>query len=128
MHKPESVLENETHKILWDFEIPMNPPIPANKPGLVIINKAKEPSIPVDHRVKINENEKRDKYLDLTKELKKLSNMKVTVMPIIIGVLETVPKGLESGLAELEIEGQIETTQTTTLLKLARIPRRALET
>ena len=20
MHKPESVLENETHKILWDFE------------------------------------------------------------------------------------------------------------
>ena len=21
MHKPESVLENETHKILWDFEI-----------------------------------------------------------------------------------------------------------
>ena len=21
MHKPESALENETHKILWDFEI-----------------------------------------------------------------------------------------------------------
>ena len=25
MHKPESVLENETHKILWDFIIQADP-------------------------------------------------------------------------------------------------------
>ena len=24
MHNPESVLENETHKLLWDFEVQMD--------------------------------------------------------------------------------------------------------
>ena len=40
-----------------------------------------------DHRVKLKESEKKDKYLDLAKELKKLWNMKVTVISIVIGVL-----------------------------------------
>ena len=38
MHKPESVLENETHKILWDFEIQTDHLIPARRPDLVLIN------------------------------------------------------------------------------------------
>ena len=42
MHKLESILENEMHKILWDFEIQTDPLIPAWKPDLVIINKKKE--------------------------------------------------------------------------------------
>ena len=39
--------------------------------------------------------------------------MKVTVLPIVIGSLETVPKGLVSRLEELEIGGRAETIQTT---------------
>ena len=39
MHKPESVLENETHKILWDFEIQTNHRIPTGRPELVIVYK-----------------------------------------------------------------------------------------
>ena len=42
MHKPESVLENETHKILWDFEIQTDHLIPTRKPDLVQINKKKK--------------------------------------------------------------------------------------
>ena len=42
MHKPESVLENETHKILWDFEIQTDPLITARRPDLVLINKKKK--------------------------------------------------------------------------------------
>ena len=34
-------------------------------------------AVPVDHRVKLNESEKRDKYLDFAWKLKKLWNMKV---------------------------------------------------
>ena len=37
MHKPESSQENETHKILWDFEIESDPPISARRPDLVLI-------------------------------------------------------------------------------------------
>ena len=29
-HNPESILENKTQKILWDFEIKINHPIKAN--------------------------------------------------------------------------------------------------
>ena len=38
-----------------------------------------------------------DKYLDIARELKKLWNMKVTFIPIVIGALGTVTKGLEHG-------------------------------
>ena len=39
-------------------------------------------------------NEKRDKYLDFTREIKKLCNMEVIVIPIVISVLRTVLKSL----------------------------------
>ena len=43
--------------------------------------------------------------------------MKVTVMPIVIGTLGTIPKGLVQGLKDLEITVRMETIQTTTLLR-----------
>ena len=42
MHNPESMIENETHKILWDFEIQMDHLISIRWPDQVIINKKKE--------------------------------------------------------------------------------------
>ena len=85
-------------------------------------------AILADHRIKLKECEKRDKYLDLAWELKKLWNMKVTITPIVIGALGTITKGLLKGLEDLEVGGRVETTQTTALLKTARILRRVLET
>ena len=38
MHNPESVLENEMHKILWEFEIQTDYLISARRPDLVIVN------------------------------------------------------------------------------------------
>ena len=76
-----------------------------------------------------NENQrklKENKYLDVARELKRL--WKVMVIPIIIGALGTIPKGLVRRLQEFDTRGQAETIQTTALLKLARIPRRVLET
>ena len=52
--------------------------------------------------------------------------MKVTLITIVIGVLETFPEGLIKGLVDLEIRGQVETTQTTALLRSARILGRVL--
>ena len=51
----------------------------------------------------------------------------MTVIPIVVGALRTVSKGWEKGLEVLEIGVQIETTQTTVLLRSVRISRRALE-
>ena len=56
--------------------------IPVGEPGIVIINKKKKKkerertsriedfAVSADHRVKIKENENRDTYLDLARELK----------------------------------------------------------
>ena len=85
-------------------------------------------AVPADHKLKLKESEKRDKFQDLARELKKLSNMKVTVIPIVIDALRTVTKGLVQGLEDLEIRGWVETIQTIALLRSARILRRVLET
>ena len=65
MHNPAPVLDNDTHALL------------------------------ADHRIKLKECEKKDKYLDLVRELKKLRNMKVTILPIV--------------MEDLEVGGRVET-------------------
>ena len=70
-------------------------------------------AVPADHRIKLKEWEKEDKHLNLAKELKKLWNMKVTIIPIEIGTFGTVTKGLLKGLEDLEVGGRVETIQTT---------------
>ena len=47
-------------------------------------------AVPADLRVKLKENEKKDKYFDFPRELKKMWNMKETFIPTVIGVLSTV--------------------------------------
>ena len=81
--------------------------------------------VPADHIVKLKECEKRDKYLDPAWELKKGCNKKVTIIPLVIGALGTVTKGLVRGLEDLERTGQVETTE---FLRSTRILRRVLET
>ena len=78
-------------------------------------------AIQADHRLRLKESEKRDKYLLLVKELKTQWNMKMTVMPLVIGALGTIPKGQVKGLEDLEIIRQVEIIQTTALLRSARI-------
>ena len=74
-------------------------------------------AVPADHRIRLKESKKKDKYLHLARELKKLWNMMVTIIPIMIGAFGTITKGLLKGLEDLEIRGRMETIQTTTLLR-----------
>ena len=75
MYNTESVLENETHKIFWDFDIETDHLIWARRLDLVIVNKKKKKrtcwkvdyAVPTDHKVTIKKTEKRDNYLDLAR-------------------------------------------------------------
>ena len=62
------------HKLLWDCEIQMDHLNSTRRSDLIIINKKKKEkrtcwivdlAAPADHRVKLKESEKKDKYLDL---------------------------------------------------------------
>ena len=110
MRNPTSVLENETHKHLWDFNIQTDHLFSARRPDLIIISKKKivDFAVLADHWVKLKESGKKNKYLDLAWELKILWNMKVTFILIVIGALFTVTEGLLKGLEDLEI-GRDET-------------------
>ena len=126
------VLENDKRKILWDFDLHTDHLISARRPDLIIINKKKKRickivdfADPADHRIKLKECEKKDKYLNFAMEL---WNMKVTIISIVIGAFGTVTKGLLNGLGDLEVGGRVETIQTTALLRTVRILRRVLET
>ena len=67
--------------------------------------------------------EKLYKYLDISKGLEqRLWNIKMAVMPVIIGALVTIEKNMENW------QGELETVQTTALLKSTRIFRRILVT
>ena len=48
--------------------------------------------------------------------------MKTMVIPIVIGTLGIIPKGLVKGQEDLEIRGRVETIQTIALFRSARIP------
>ena len=77
MHNPAPVLENDSLKLLWDFDKQTDHLIPVRRPDLIIINKKKRNciivdfAVPADHKIKQKESEKNDKYLDLARELKK---------------------------------------------------------
>ena len=123
IYNPASVIENYTHKILWNFDIHTDHLISVRRLDLIIINNKKRICKIVDfadHRINMKECEKKDKYLDLA-ELKKLWNMKVTIILIVIGALGRVTKWLLKGQEDLEVGGRVETIQTTTLLRTARI-------
>ena len=129
MCNPAAVLENDTHKLLWDFDIHTDHLISTRRQDLIKKNrKIVYSAVPADHRIKLKEFEKKNKYLDLAGELEKLWNMKVTVIPIVIGACGTVTKGLLKGLEDLEIGIQVETIQTNTFLRTAGILRRVQET
>ena len=80
MYNTAAVMENDTHKPLWDFNIQTDHLISARRPDEIIINNNNKKKItskivvfpvPVDHRIKLKECEKKNKYLDLARELKK---------------------------------------------------------
>ena len=54
--------------------------------------------------------------------------MEVTIKLVVIGAFGTVKKGLLKGPKDLEVGRRVETIQTTTLWRTARILRRVLET
>ena len=110
MHKTEFPLQNMTHKILWDFEVQTVHLNSAKISDLEIVNKRERKGEKLTnsglYRLGNLQNEDQRKrnerqYLHLARELIKLWSMIVTVIPLVIGALRTIQKGLKSGVEEL---------------------------
>ena len=80
-------------------------------------------AVSVNHQVKLKEIEKKNNYLDLdlARELKKkLWNMKVTVILIVIGAFSTVTKGFVQGQEDLKIKGEMENHPNDSIIKIGQ--------
>ena len=60
--------------------------------------------------------------------MKKKKDMKVIVIPIVLGALATIPKGLVKGLEDLHIKRPVGIIQTIARIRSTRIQRRVMET
>ena len=74
-------------------------------------------TVPCDKNVSIKEMEKKSKYKDIEIEIQRMWKMKTEVIPIVIGALGTIRKGMEDNIL---------TVQKTCLLGTARILRKVL--
>ena len=55
-------------------------------------------AVPEDHRIKISQQSEIENYQDLKRELKMLWNLKISVVPKVIGALGAILKSLEKHL------------------------------
>uniref|UniRef100_H3B3M7 Reverse transcriptase zinc-binding domain-containing protein n=1 Tax=Latimeria chalumnae TaxID=7897 RepID=H3B3M7_LATCH len=129
-HKPESVTENESVKILWDFTLQLDRLVEARKPDILLIQKASGsnpqkitiidiacPGITLAEK----EEEKISKYQPLRMELERTWGGKAKVVPIVIGTLGALPKTLKGYLQELDIIINIQTLQKAVILRTSSI-------
>ena len=131
MNNPAVVLKNDTHKLPWDFDIHTDHVISVRRLDLIIIiinnnnnnnnnNKKRtckivDCAVPADYRIKLKECEKKDKYFDLARELKKNYGAWKWQLYIVIGSFCTVTNGLLKGQEDVEVGGWVDTIQTTVL-------------
>ena len=98
----------------------------ARRPDLLIVNKRKitckimDFNVLADHRVKLKESEKKDKYLDLIRELKKTTEHESDDDTNCNWC--SCYNHQRIGRGDLEIRGRVETIQTTALLRSEKTP------
>ena len=131
-HEPESVLENEDYKILWDFSIQPDHVIEARRPDLVVVDKERsckiiDFAVPADSRVEEREKDQIEKYQDLGRELRKIWNVKVTIVPLVVGSFGATPEQFGNRYKQIDITVGTAQVQKTVLLGTARILRKVLE-
>ena len=132
-HGPESNLENEDYKILWDFSFHTGHVIEAPRPDLVEVGKKRKTckiidfAVPGDSRIEEKEKEKIEKYQDLRRELQKIWNVKVKIIPLVVCSLGAIPKQFGNRLKEIGITAEIGQVQKTVLLGTARILKKVLQ-
>ena len=118
---------------MWDFSIQTDHVIEAPRPDLVVVDKQERSckiidfAVPGDRRIEEKEKDKIEKYQGLERELQKIWNVKVKVIPLVVGSLGAIPKKFGNRLKQIGITVGTAQVQKTVLLGTARILRKVLK-
>ena len=83
-------------------------------------------SIPTEKNTSVKVTEKLSKYKDLEIEIERMWGMKATAIPVVIGALGLIKKGLEKYTKQILGNIKISELQKTALLGISRILRKTL--
>ena len=90
-------MENEHAKILWDLTTQTDQKIEHNRPDITLVDKNTDRcflidvAVPGDGNIARKEFKKINNYADLRVEIERMWNRKTSVMPVVIGVLRSIP-------------------------------------
>ena len=116
-----------------DFSIQIDHVIEARRPDLVVVDKKGKSckiidfAVPGDSRIEENEKDKSEKYQHLGRELQKIWNVKVKIIPLVAGSLSAIPKPFGNGLKQIGDTAGTAQVQKTVLLVTARILKKVLK-
>ena len=118
---------------MWDFSIQTDHVIEPWRPDFVVVDKKEiickiiDFAVPGDSRIEEKEKDKIEKYQDFGRELQKIWNVKVKIIPLVVGSLGATPKHFGNRLKQIGVTVGTAQVQKTVLFGMARILRRVLE-
>ena len=118
---------------MWNFSIQTDQVIEAWRPDLTVADKKERSckiidfAIPGDHRIEEKEKDEIEKYQDLGRELQKIWNIKVRIIPLVVGSLGAIPKQFSNRLKQIGITVGTAQVQKTVLIGMARILRKVIK-
>ena len=134
-HKPSSVVENDSIKMLCDFNIQKDHVIQHKRadPNVLYKTQRKCHLIDIallgDKRIELKEQEQIGNYTELGRVVKKIWNLKQPVVVAnLIGAVGVTQKKLKDWLKNLDVKSSKELMQKAALLGTAKIVRQVLET
>ena len=86
--------------IMWDMPVNTDRTITANRPDIIVKDSVKstykliDMTVLSDRNIALKEIEKKSKYKDLELEIQRIWHMKTVVIPVVVGALGTVKKGM----------------------------------
>ena len=129
---PETVASNDQATLIWDMQVHTNKEIKASKPDIIIkdhINNTCQlidMTIPSHRNVSLKKVEKLSKYKDLEIEVSKMWKMKTTTLPVVIGALGVIKKGMRLTVEKIPGTINIEELLKIALMGTAHILRKVL--
>ena len=131
-HPPLPVIENDQVKLMWDGTIVTDRRVPHNRSDITLVLKEKHQWLLVDvaelddRNVVTTEAWKVERYQELAFEVGPIHQVKVLVVPLVIGALGTVWKDFAKWQEYLGIPDITGSAQITALLGTSHILRKVL--
>jgi hypothetical protein len=110
-YTPDTILESDTHKLLWDQTILTDRTIPYNSSDIVLTSQKGRITYLIDTAVPGNKNltttytHKIQKYINLAEEIKRIWNQtNVFTIPVVLSSTGIIPKRLHQSLKKLNLQ------------------------